>query len=216
MISRVFEIKDKKIEIQQNLDFGHAGSVWDAALVFAHYLEKNYDKIHKLGMFFGKQILELGSGTGVAGLLTTMFNPQKVILTDMKQNQDLLKRNIEVNVNNIQKGIQVENYSLEWGKENFDNLKEIIKQYEHFDIVLGSDLMYDDANSVKLLETFDEISLLIKGCVFILVYNIRKESERQIIKRIESNFEFEYVSESDYDELFRDEDIGIIMFKSKQ
>ena len=54
--------------------------------------------------------------------------------------------------------------------------------------------MYDDANTVKLLETIEELSQTIgKSALFIIVYCIRKESERAFVKILEEKYDSEYV-----------------------
>lgn len=41
MLSRVIEINNKTITVNQDLSLSHAGTVWDGALVLAYYLHKN-------------------------------------------------------------------------------------------------------------------------------------------------------------------------------
>ena len=55
-----------------DVSLGHGAVVWDAAVVFSKYMEfnsKDYDA-KKLG---GKRVLELGSGTALAGEQATWF-----------------------------------------------------------------------------------------------------------------------------------------------
>ncbi len=71
MLSKTITLRHKDIVIDQDLSLSHAGTVWDGALVLAYFWEQN----EKLAELFlkGKNVLELGSGTGVLGLAALMF-----------------------------------------------------------------------------------------------------------------------------------------------
>lgn len=43
--------------------------VWDAAIVLAKYLEKTSDPASEVNTWTDKDVLELGAGTGVVGLM---------------------------------------------------------------------------------------------------------------------------------------------------
>lgn len=80
MLSRQIQIRDKIITIQQDLSLSHAGTVWDGALVLAYYLSKNEKLSYEY--FKGKNVLQLGSGTGILGLVVALFEAKSVYLTD--------------------------------------------------------------------------------------------------------------------------------------
>lgn len=82
MLSRSVDINGKTITVNQDLSLSHAGTVWDGALVLAYYLDKNRSVAHEY--IEGKNVLELGSGTGILGLATASFNPRVMHLTDLK------------------------------------------------------------------------------------------------------------------------------------
>ena len=77
------------IEIQQAPDLpplvakdvGHGAVVWDAAIIFAKYLE--HSPKFSGNSLEGKRIIELGAGTGLSGL-TMMLKGGIVTLTDTK------------------------------------------------------------------------------------------------------------------------------------
>ena len=95
MLERKVEINGCEIKVEQNLGFSHAGTVWDGALVLAHYLQKNKDVSQEL--ITGKNILELGSGTGISGLSTVPFHPRKLYLTDLPGFIPFLQGNCDLN-----------------------------------------------------------------------------------------------------------------------
>lgn len=82
MIKREVSVNGILVEVEQDLSFGHAGSVWDGALVLAHYfnhMSKRYSVL-----FSEKVIIELGAGTGILGIAAGCFAPKSVIITDFK------------------------------------------------------------------------------------------------------------------------------------
>ena len=81
--------------------------VWTGSLMACHYLSRNPSFV------FGKSVLELGSGTGVLGMLASRLCARCVALTDGDElSVCLLKQNLERN--------KIQNYdvmSLLWGNE---------------------------------------------------------------------------------------------------
>jgi predicted nicotinamide N-methyase len=98
--NRSFSIKlfDQELVIEQDpgsRDLGHGAVVWDAAVVFSKYMEKNYKDydVQKLG---GKTVLELGSGCGLGGI-AFMMKGSKVTFTDLENVVDrLTEKNVQV------------------------------------------------------------------------------------------------------------------------
>ena len=70
---------------------GTGGSVWPAAHVLARYLEKS-------GFAEKKTVLELGAGTGAAGLAAALCGATTVALTDLDSVLWLCQENAKSNV----------------------------------------------------------------------------------------------------------------------
>ena len=89
-----FEYKDLKqplyaLQDASNYQTLTGQCIWQAADVLSQYI---YDQIG--GLFQGKNVLEIGSGTGLAGLVAANY-AQKVVLTDYQDTIiDLLRKNI--------------------------------------------------------------------------------------------------------------------------
>ena len=72
-----------------------ATTVWDCSIVLAKYLE--YQNTHKSpGFLQGKKVLELGAGTGLAGLASAALGAL-VTITDVEDVVPQLNRNIALN-----------------------------------------------------------------------------------------------------------------------
>ena len=75
---RSFEFAGRTLTVFQNWnEVGVAAVVWDAAIVLGRYLEKKAPELQ------GKKVIELGAGTGVAGIVAS-FLGGKVTITDRK------------------------------------------------------------------------------------------------------------------------------------
>ncbi|XP_038634198.1 protein-lysine methyltransferase METTL21D isoform X3 [Scyliorhinus canicula] len=79
--------------------------VWDAALVLAKYLETSAFYRANLHSFTGKSVVELGSGTGLVGLMASVLGAH-VTVTDLEELQDLLNTNINDNKHLVTGSIQ--------------------------------------------------------------------------------------------------------------
>ena len=65
-------------------------ALWNGAKVLARWIMNNPQQ------FKGKNIVEVGSGVGLAGLACGLCKPKRVILTDYKpQVMELIAKNIE-------------------------------------------------------------------------------------------------------------------------
>ena len=61
---------------------GHGAVVWEAAVVFAKYMEYGTNKDLSLSALQGKNVLELGSGPGLGGMVMVLRGA-RVTLTDL-------------------------------------------------------------------------------------------------------------------------------------
>ena len=85
---------------------GTGVAVWDGAVLLAQYLRK-YPRI-----VTGSNILELGAGVGLVGLVASVLGSESVTLTDLPYCLSLTKRNIEKN-RGLLKGV-VKAQELDW------------------------------------------------------------------------------------------------------
>ncbi|KRX09074.1 hypothetical protein PPERSA_01961 [Pseudocohnilembus persalinus] len=193
----------------------HAGTVWDPAICLLKYFEKNFTKLQE--KFKQKNIIELGSGTGVIGLCLDEFEPEKVILTDMEQYLQPIHNNIQINKNKLQGKYEVQ--KLTWGKENKEQVKQILNILNNqIDIVIGSDLTYVSENTDKLFETLDIIYQLSENkqnFQFLMCYCLHKQGDDFFIEKYSNQWNFEQIKYRDYHKDFRSDDIKIVIIKKK-
>ena len=202
-MERIIEIQNNILTINQDLKYGYAGEVWDAALVLSYFLKN--DKTHEYFPLNNKVILELGAGTGICGLVTTYFNPNLVILTDKEDNVPILIKNYEANKNSIKTEVRI--IPLDWNnKEHYNGIKEKI------DYILCSDLIWNMDYFNSLLNTLDYFYN--DDTIIIMSYTYRKDSDSEFFKMFKERYwNIEKIPEDLYDEDYRSDDIILLKVK---
>lgn len=144
---QAFPLKDGSatITIDQNYKgIGELGTrVWNGGLVLGRYVERL-----GAGFFQGKSCVELGSGTGLTGVIAAKVGAD-IVLTDKQALLPLIDHNIRKNLNE-QERARIRTSELLWGTGNPFG--------KGFDLVLGADLTYDFEDLPPLVETFSALS----------------------------------------------------------
>ena len=195
--------KEKQLTITQNY-IGDVGCVVsDAALVLARFLENKHfpDKY-----WTSKKVLELGSGTGLVGLIAGCLG-EEVMLTDLKELVPLLKENIERNKESVE-GTAVSR-TLIWGETSGLDIP---------DVILMSDLVYYSEALDPLCETLTELTN--EHSLALLCYEERdtgnkKELEERFFSFLKKRFEISEISFDILDEFYRSQDIHVFTLRCK-
>lgn len=153
-------------EAQSIISCGTTGlRTWSAAFKLIDWAVQHKD------LLAGKDIIELGSGTGLAGLLIfRLCQLKSLCLTDCHQKVlDLLKENIRLNQ---ELSITVE--ELWWG-DNLHHRQLLESLKSPPDYILASDVIYDEVLFEPLMKTVKFIFSLNKDCKFVIVCTVRNE-----------------------------------------
>lgn len=162
--------------------------MWPASTTLAYYLIKNKE------ILSGKTVLELGSGTGLTGLIASLYS-KHITLTDhnkvvldllednskntiffTKSNDDYVSQPTLNNINVIK---------LDWGNE--DDINQFNRN--SFKIIIGSDIIYWYDAINPLLETVDALLSYDSDSIFILAYKTRaKNSEKHFYNSASQKF----------------------------
>ena len=111
---------------------GTGAVVWNAAHVLSVYLTKRF-RGGDLDIFVGKRIVDLGTGTGLTGLVACALGASEVTFTDIGPVLDLTRENIASNLPNLLCSRQPVTSVVEywWGSDTLPK--------SSFDIVLVAD-----------------------------------------------------------------------------
>jgi hypothetical protein len=117
---------------------------WDGAVVLAKYLECHPSLVDK------KSVLEVGAGTGLAGIAASLLGSSKTLLTDLDYALDNLKANVERNKKNEGTN-SVEVSLLDWSDtstyrfpssgECLNTSKMDVGEHE-WDVIIGADVVW--------------------------------------------------------------------------
>ncbi|KAI9297862.1 hypothetical protein K502DRAFT_323050 [Neoconidiobolus thromboides FSU 785] len=167
-----------ELQISQNNNLlnqtGITGSViWKSSFLLSKYLLSIYT------LFEGKNVLELGTGTGIVGItLSKLLVKKKVnfelILTDQEILLSQIQKNMALNGLDKVSNVHCKEFSWDTITENkittLNNFNQYhwIQQYSTgFDIILLSDLIYNEnvnlllVNTIKLLLTINSQAVLL-------------------------------------------------------
>ena len=157
--------------------------VWNSArfmLNLMRTLERKEQLVSK-----SKSVIDVSSGTGCCGIGASALGATNVTITDLPELLPLVQANIQKN--ELEKGkIYVE--ALQW--EDTD----IHLSSSPFDLLLVSDLTYEENSSSNLLRCLDRISA--EGSTLLLVHRLRNEPwEQGVFEALEGVFTCEILQE---------------------
>ncbi|GAM26024.1 hypothetical protein SAMD00019534_091990 [Acytostelium subglobosum LB1] len=190
-------------------DVGVAWRVWDAGIGFCRWILENPD------IFTGKDVLELGSGLGIAGLAAGLL-AKSVLMTDYTPKiVRTLRDNVKINsikVPAIRSSCEVA--PLDWKRDK-------VPKVHGFEVIIGTEVVYD-VNLVEALARVIHKSLTRKGTFYGTCATVR-QGIPEFIKCMEDKYGFEvnvsefpkrFVPDTKFDTLFlvckRKRDIPVV------
>ena len=170
-IDKGFSICGRAIQIHDGSErsLGTGLNTWDGAVVLAKYLEANPHLVA------GKRVLELGSGTGLAGIAAAMLGAEVSVLTDLEYTMENLRLNIRNNLNGTEAADRVYARALDWGDpkayifpkdimSNCDSSSESTlsespsSRGENWDVILGADVVWVEELVPLLVQALTALS----------------------------------------------------------
>ena len=149
---------------------GHRGGLWAAGMLLSRHIAARSSSCYGGGgalSMRGKRVLELGSGTGLAGLaVAACCAPEEVVITDLESHCDLLRFNCDrwtAQQQKEQQGaggseqseqgplprVRVEAY--DWADEPPSPSSSSSSSSSSFDFIVGSDLAYNPSLYAPLI-----------------------------------------------------------------
>nr|XP_008526307.1 PREDICTED: protein-lysine methyltransferase METTL21D [Equus przewalskii] len=133
-----------------------------------------------------------------------------VVVTDLEELQDLLKRNINMNKHLVTGSVQAK--VLKWGEETEDFPSPP-------DYILMADCIYYEESLEPLLKTLKDLSgseTCIICCYEQRTMGKNPEIERKYFELLQLDFDFEKIPLEKHDEEYRSEDIHILYIRKKK
>lgn len=182
----IFNEEDQSVvikEAQSIISNGTTGlsCTWSAAFKLVDWAAENKNFLK------GKDVVELGSGTGFAGLLISKIcQLNSLLLTDYHPKvMEVLKENCELN--NKEVGVQ----ELFWGDSD-DHRKILHALKLPPDYIIASDIVFDVSLFEPLLATVKYFFSLHEDCVFIISVTVRNEDTfNKFLEALQAHSELE-------------------------
>ncbi|XP_051869670.1 EEF1A lysine methyltransferase 3-like [Pristis pectinata] len=142
-----------------NANLGFSAYVWEAGVALCRYFEKQN------ASFTGKRVIELGSGTGIVGILTTLLGGE-VTMTDKPNILKQIENNVSINIPSACRH-RVKVRALTWGEDHTSFPTD-------YDFILGSDIVYSSVSYPALMETLRHLAN--QGATIYLSSELRKRN----------------------------------------
>jgi len=152
--------------------------VWPAARAFSAHLCLHPEIVR------GKRVVELGAGTGLAGLVAAALGAKEVVMTDLTATLPLLKRNVERNAAAVTTPMSA--LELRWGAEEGPGA-----ELSDFDVIIACEIVYQhDAETYEALVRSMK-KLLRRDGVILVTYEFRSGlvEDLEFFDRMELDYE---------------------------
>lgn len=170
---------------------GCGGQLWPSAQVLGSYLIRRHSSLA------GKTVVELGSGTGLVGLVAAFLGGQTVI-TDQLPLLDLMRKN--VSINGLADRCTVA--ELNWGT----SIPEDIPRRP--DLILAADCVYFEPAFPLLVQTLDSLSVM--GTEILFCYKKRRKADKRFFNLLRKKFTCEQVLDDPNREIYAKEAIYLL------
>ncbi|KIK65598.1 hypothetical protein GYMLUDRAFT_978907 [Collybiopsis luxurians FD-317 M1] len=162
------------ITLQVDASPGCGGVVWPAGQILSSYLIRRGSEFLQ-----GRRVVELGSGTGLVGLIAASLGASKVWITDQVPLLDIMRQNLAMN--SLQNCTVAE---LDWGS----SIPTAIPQP---DIILAADCVYFEPSFPLLVQTLDALST--QETTILFCYKKRRKADKRFFGMLKKKFTWQEV-----------------------
>ncbi|KAI9336346.1 putative methyltransferase-domain-containing protein [Obelidium mucronatum] len=205
----------RTINIAEDSSGGCGGKTWEAATILSNYMTYRWsmDKSFLKGL----NVVELGAGTGVVGILAGMMMAEahhddtqkegRVYVTDMLF-LDLMQKNVDLNMSEAERKF-VKVAELKWGTPISP---EILA--EPVNLILAADCVYLEAAFDPLLQTLTELSTVGTTEVWI-VSKKRRKADKRFFDKLKKKFDVKEIKDDPDYGVFSREGLTILSARLK-
>ncbi|KAI9575006.1 putative methyltransferase-domain-containing protein [Boletus coccyginus] len=175
---------------------GCGGIAWPAGEVLANYLAFRGERCCA-----GKTILELGSGTGLVGLVAGRLGG-RVWITDQAPLLDIMHANVQLN--QLESSVVVS--ELNWG----ETLPPGIPRP---DLILAADCVYFEPTFPLLVKTLSELAT--ERTELLFCYKKRRKADKRFFTLLKKEFDWREIEDDPSRERYNREAISLLMLHRK-
>jgi len=126
-----------------------------------------------------KVVLEIGSGTGLCGIVAALCGAKKVYLTDREEALHVIQMNFEANKQALI------NCEIVVVPLNWNNINDLANIKDKIDVILGSEIIYHGINYKNIINTIDYFSD--KNTDILMSYKHRTSSSCDFFNILDDN-----------------------------
>ncbi|KAF9224323.1 hypothetical protein BS17DRAFT_779635 [Gyrodon lividus] len=185
-----------QISLKVDASPGCGGIAWPAGEVLANYLT-----LRGKGYCKGQTILELGSGTGLVGLVAGALGGD-VWITDQAPLLNIMRANVRLN--HLESSVSVS--ELNWGEA-------LPSEIPRPDIILAADCVYFEPAFPLLVETLSELATEITEILF--CYKKRRKADKRFFTLLKRHFSWKEVEDDPNRARYSQDAISLLTLKRK-
>ncbi|KAF9057446.1 putative methyltransferase-domain-containing protein [Panaeolus papilionaceus] len=171
---------------------GCGGLAWPAGQILGSYL------VQKGPVYIqDKTILELGSGTGLVGLVVGALGSMTTWITDQAPLLPIMNRNVLLN--NLESNVSVA--ELNWGEP-------IPQDIPKPDIILAADCVYFEPAFPLLVQTLSDLSD--PSTIILFCYKKRRKADKRFFNMLKKKFSWKEVMDDPNREVYNAEAITLM------
>ncbi|WVN89569.1 uncharacterized protein L203_104796 [Cryptococcus depauperatus CBS 7841] len=200
-------LKDIKLKIDAGPGCG--GIAWPSGEVLSRYLA--YRHAIDPTRLYGQKVIELGSGTGLVGIVAAMLEPTAEIwVTDQAQLLELMTTNAELNLKGKnQRNVHVA--ELNWGEPLPSNIPT-----EEASLILAADCVYFEPTFPLLVKTLCDLAPVGKPMEILFCYKKRRKADKRFFIMLKKHFTLTPVDDDKDSERYQREGVTLMKLKRRK
>ncbi|KAJ8588755.1 hypothetical protein M405DRAFT_874209 [Rhizopogon salebrosus TDB-379] len=179
------------ISLKVDASPGCGGIAWPAGEVLSSYIT-----FRGTGYLRGKRIVELGSGTGLVGLVAGALGGT-VWITDQAPLLDIMRQNVMLN--NLQSQVSV--CELNWGEK-------LSLEIPPPDLILAADCVYFEPAFPLLVQTLSDMTVSSTDILF--CYKKRRKADKRFFTMLKKKFTWKEVEDDPNRKIYNSEAISLL------
>ncbi|KAK2466437.1 hypothetical protein APHAL10511_002079 [Amanita phalloides] len=172
---------------------GCGGIAWPAGQILSNYIVKRGSEFLQ-----NRTVVELGSGTGLVGLVAGKLGA-RVWITDQTQMLGIMHKNIKMN--NLESCVSVA--ELNWGIDLPSNVPRP-------DIILAADCVYFEPAFPLLVQTLADLAD--QSTEILFCYKKRRKADKRFFSFLKKHFSWEDVTDDPDRKIYNREGISLLRF----